>query len=59
MWVPFSSAYSAHSVKSVVDIRKKFVTMKVVGHWNREAGDAPEPLNVFRVRLDGILSDLV
>jgi len=44
-----------------LDLRKKFFTMRVVKHWNslpREAVDAPS-LAVFKVRLDGALSNLV
>ncbi|KFM11465.1 hypothetical protein AS27_04022, partial [Aptenodytes forsteri] len=44
-----------------LDIRKKFFTMRMVRHWNRlprEAVDAPS-LEVFKVRLDGALSNLV
>ncbi|KFM05028.1 hypothetical protein AS27_15677, partial [Aptenodytes forsteri] len=44
-----------------LDIRKKFFTMRVVKHWNRlprEAVDAPS-LEVFKVRLDGALSNLI
>ncbi|KFP53099.1 hypothetical protein N323_09260, partial [Cathartes aura] len=44
-----------------LDIRKKFFTMRVVRHWNRlprEVVDAP-PLEVFKARLDGALSNLV
>ncbi|KFW73756.1 hypothetical protein AS28_13400, partial [Pygoscelis adeliae] len=44
-----------------LDIRKKFFTMRVVGHWNRlprEAVDAPS-LEVFKVRLDGALSNII
>jgi len=43
------------------DIRKKFFTMRVVKHWNvlpREVVDAPS-LEMFKVRLDGALSNLV
>jgi len=43
------------------DIRKKFLTMRVLKHWNRlprEAMDAP-CLEVFKARLDGALSNLV
>ncbi|KFP14459.1 hypothetical protein Z169_15000, partial [Egretta garzetta] len=42
-------------------IGKKFFTMRVVRHWNRlptEAVDAPS-LEVFKARLDGVLSNLV
>jgi len=40
--------------------RKKFLTMRVVKHWNRlprEVGDAPS-LETFQARLDGALSNL-
>ncbi|KFQ19957.1 hypothetical protein N332_08672, partial [Mesitornis unicolor] len=45
----------------ILDIRKKFFTVRVVRHWNRlprEAVDAPS-LEVFKARLDGDLSNLV
>ncbi|KAK4805267.1 hypothetical protein QYF61_018308 [Mycteria americana] len=44
-----------------LDVRKTFLTMRVVRHWNRlpgEIADAPS-LEVFKVRLDGALSNLV
>ena len=44
-----------------LDIRKKFFTVRVVGHWNklpREAVDAPS-LEAFKAWLDGALSNLV
>ncbi|KFQ88261.1 hypothetical protein N337_03020, partial [Phoenicopterus ruber ruber] len=44
-----------------LDTRNKFLTMRVVRHWNRlprEAVDAPS-LEVFQARLDGVLSNLV
>jgi len=42
-------------------MRKKFFTMRVVKHWNRlprEVVAAPS-LEMFRMRLDGALSNLV
>jgi len=45
----------------ILDLRKKFFTMKVVRHWSRlprEAVDAPS-LAVLKARLDGALSNLV
>ena len=45
-----------------LDIRKKFFTMRVVRPWNRlltEVVDAPSPLEGFKARLDGALSNLV
>jgi len=44
-----------------LDIRKKFFTMRVVKHWNRLPGEAvaAPSLEVFKVRLDGALSNLV
>jgi len=44
-----------------LDIRKKFFTIRVVKHWNmlsREDVDAPS-LEIFKVRLDGALSNLI
>ncbi|KFW05051.1 hypothetical protein N327_03209, partial [Fulmarus glacialis] len=44
-----------------LDIRKKFLTMRVVRHWNRlprAVVDAPS-LEVFKARMDGALSNLV
>ncbi|KFW69967.1 hypothetical protein AS28_10906, partial [Pygoscelis adeliae] len=45
----------------ILDIRKKFFTLRVVKHWNRlprEVVDAPS-LETFKVRLDGALNNLV
>jgi len=45
----------------LLDIRKKFFTMRVVKHWHglpREAVAAPF-LELFKARLDGALSNLV
>ncbi|KFP15528.1 hypothetical protein Z169_02567, partial [Egretta garzetta] len=42
-------------------IRKKFLTMRVVKHWNRlprEVVEAPS-LEAFKARLDGALSNLI
>ncbi|KFR17744.1 hypothetical protein N306_08866, partial [Opisthocomus hoazin] len=47
--------------RRILDIRKKFFTVRVVRHWNRlpgEAVDAPS-LEVFKARLDAALSNLV
>ncbi|KFV50706.1 hypothetical protein N341_13021, partial [Tyto alba] len=47
--------------KFTLDVRKKFLTMKVVKHWHRlprEAVDVPS-LKGFKARLDGALSNLV
>ena len=44
-----------------LDKRKKFFTMRVVKHWNilpGEVVDAPS-LEIFKVRLDGALSNLI
>lgn len=42
--------------KSVLDVRKKSFTHKVVRHWNRVAQDALEAL---KARLDGALGSLI
>ncbi|KFP57924.1 hypothetical protein N323_05015, partial [Cathartes aura] len=47
--------------KFILDIRKKFFTVRVVRHWNRlpkEVVDAPS-LEAFKARLDGALSNLI
>jgi len=41
-----------------LDIRKKFFTMKMVKHWNRLPREVA-PLETFKVRLDGALSNLI
>ncbi|KFU89825.1 hypothetical protein M959_01923, partial [Chaetura pelagica] len=44
-----------------LDIRRKFLSVRVVRQWHRlprEAVDAPS-LEVFKARLDGALSNLV
>ena len=44
-----------------LDIRKKFLTVRVVRHWNSlpsEAVGAPT-LETFKARLDGAVSNLV
>ncbi|KFQ73180.1 hypothetical protein N335_12097, partial [Phaethon lepturus] len=44
-----------------LDLRKKFLTMRVVNHWHRlprEVVDAPS-LETFQVRLDRALSNLI
>ena len=44
-----------------LDVRKKFFTVRVVRHWNRLPQEAVDALSleVFKVRLDGALSNLV
>ena len=45
----------------MLDIRRKFFTMRVVRCWNRllrEVVDAPS-LEVFKARLDGVLGSLL
>ncbi|KFO08656.1 hypothetical protein N312_12663, partial [Balearica regulorum gibbericeps] len=44
-----------------LDVRKKYLTVRVVRHWNRlprEAVDAPS-LEVFKARLECVLGTLV
>ena len=44
-----------------LDVRKKFFTMRVMKHWNRLPREmvATPSLEVFKVRLDGALSNLI
>jgi len=47
--------------RSRLDVRSKFFTQRVVGHWHRlprEAVNAPS-LEVFEARLDGALGSPV
>ncbi|KFP18264.1 hypothetical protein Z169_07326, partial [Egretta garzetta] len=44
----------------ILDIRKKFFTMRVVRHWNRLPREVVDALSLemFKARLDGALSNL-
>ncbi|KFQ76787.1 hypothetical protein N335_07961, partial [Phaethon lepturus] len=44
-----------------LDIRKKFFTVGVVGHWNRLPREVVDALSLemFKARLDGALSSLI
>ncbi|KFQ36774.1 hypothetical protein N331_11606, partial [Merops nubicus] len=45
-----------------LDVRKKFLTMRVVRHWNRlprEVVDTPSLWRYSKTRLDGALFSLV
>ena len=45
-----------------LDIRKKFLTVRVVRHWERlprEVVDDAPSLEVFKARLDGALGNVV
>ena len=44
-----------------LDVRKKFFTVRVVGHWKRLPREAvaASSLELFKARLDGALSNLV
>jgi len=55
------NSFNLKEGRYTLDIRKKFFTMRVVKHWHRlprEGVDAPS-LEVFKARLDGVLSNLV
>ena len=54
------SVYKLEEGRFRLDVRKKFLTQKMVWHWHRlprEAMDAPS-LDVFKSRLDGALGSL-
>lgn len=50
--------FKLRQLKFRSDIRKKFFTLRVMRHLNREAVDGPS-LEVFKARLDGIFHNLV
>jgi len=55
------NGFNLKEVRVRLDLRRKFVTMRVVKHWHRlprEVVDAPS-LETFQVRLDWALSYLV
>ncbi|KGM00293.1 hypothetical protein N301_16137, partial [Charadrius vociferus] len=55
------NGYKLEGGKFILNIRKKFFTLRVVRHWNRlprEVVEAPS-LEVFKARLDVALSSLV
>ena len=55
------NGFKLKEVRLRLDKRKKFLTMRVVKHWNRlprEVVDAPS-LETFKVRLNGALNNLI
>jgi len=56
-----SNGFKLREGRFRVDVRKNFFTIRVVKRWHRlprEAVEAP-PLETFKARLDGALSNLV
>jgi len=56
-----SNGFKLREGRFRLDTRKKFVTIRLVKHWNRlsrEAVEAPS-LETFKARLDGALSNLI
>ena len=52
------NGFKLKEVRCRLDVRRKFLTHRVVRHWKRllkEAGDVPS-MELFKARLDGTLS---
>jgi len=48
-----------HQGRFSLDIRKNFITERVVKHWNRLPRDVSPSLEVFKKRVDTALWDMV
>ncbi|KFQ22926.1 hypothetical protein N332_03479, partial [Mesitornis unicolor] len=55
------SGFKLEKDRFTLNIRKKFFNMRVVDHWHRLPREVMQAtfLEIFKVRLDGALSNLI
>ena len=56
-----SEGFNLKKSRFIVNIRKKFFTVRIVRHWHRLPREAvaAQSLKVFKARLDGTLGNLI
>ena len=53
------NGFKLEESRFILDISKKFFTVRVMRHWNRLSSEVASSLEAFKARLDGTLSNLI